>query len=238
VIDTNAPTVASIPVTRILGDETIISRKVNRIYRICALNGSIEGARYEISGNMIVGRDVSCDLILEHAGISRKHSSLSVDGDRLKIKDMGSAYGTYVNGSKISEAYVRDGDEIKFNEMAFRLEIETIGGRDDLVANQTIAVDAPIGEKTLRERWRTTSIPSPKLYAKSGDVAGEIYQITGHQAVAGRKPGMGIVIDDSTISGEHARFTFSDNRWRVEDLGSRNYTYVNGEKVNNAALSN
>ncbi len=40
-----------------------------------------------------------------------------------------------------------------------------------------------------------------------------------------------IVVNDASISGKHARISFSRNQWWVEDLGSTNGTFVNNNRV-------
>src|SRR5690348_5885377 len=47
----------------------------------------------------------------------------------------------------------------------------------------------------------------------------------------GRGPTNTIVLEDSRISSEHTRLTYHDRQWWVEDLGSRNKTFLNGNQV-------
>ncbi|HEU5370347.1 MAG TPA: FHA domain-containing protein [Ktedonobacterales bacterium] len=47
----------------------------------------------------------------------------------------------------------------------------------------------------------------------------------------GRGPTNTIVLEDSRISSEHTRLTYHDRQWWVEDLGSRNKTFLNGSQV-------
>jgi len=49
----------------------------------------------------------------------------------------------------------------------------------------------------------------------------------------GRDPSCDIVISDPYVSRRHARIFYRDNRWYIEDLGSRNGTYVNSEDIRN-----
>ena len=49
--------------------------------------------------------------------------------------------------------------------------------------------------------------------------------------VIGRRPDCDLVLRDDSVSGHHARFGWSGDGWHVEDLGSRNGTYVNGRAV-------
>ncbi len=52
----------------------------------------------------------------------------------------------------------------------------------------------------------------------------------------GRKPDNDIVIDNQAISGHHAELVKSNNALAIEDLGSLNGTYLNGQKVSKSEL--
>ncbi len=47
----------------------------------------------------------------------------------------------------------------------------------------------------------------------------------------GRDVNNSIVLDDSFVSAEHALLTFRGRAWYVEDLGSTNGTWLNGQQV-------
>jgi len=55
-------------------------------------------------------------------------------------------------------------------------------------------------------------------------------------ALIGRLPECDVTIDDPAVSRRHARLTYSDGGYSVEDLGSTNGVQVNGESVQRAAL--
>lgn len=50
-------------------------------------------------------------------------------------------------------------------------------------------------------------------------------------AVVGRRQGSDIFLNDTYMSGEHARVTLHEGRWWLADLGSTNGTYVNGTRI-------
>ncbi len=54
----------------------------------------------------------------------------------------------------------------------------------------------------------------------------------------GRLPGIGITLDDAKVSREHCRLHLQSTGWVVEDLGSRNGTFVNKQPVKKRLLEN
>ena len=60
---------------------------------------------------------------------------------------------------------------------------------------------------------------------------GELISIEGDQVILGRHPDCQIVLDVGAISREHAQITVDGGAFFVEDLKSRNGTYVNGEMI-------
>ena len=55
--------------------------------------------------------------------------------------------------------------------------------------------------------------------------------------IVGRYPDSGIVIKDRMVSGHHAQIRFTDGKFRIVDLGSRNGTYLNGERVDRSPIA-
>lgn len=69
-----------------------------------------------------IGRDPASGLRLNHETVSRVHAELSRQGGRWLLRDLGSTNGTTVNGRRvIGAAVVKDGDQIGFGRMMFRL---------------------------------------------------------------------------------------------------------------------
>ncbi|MEU6067886.1 MULTISPECIES: DUF1707 and FHA domain-containing protein [Streptomyces] len=69
-----------------------------------------------------IGRDPANGLRLNHETVSRVHAELRRQGGMWVLRDLGSTNGTTVNGRRvIGAAVVRDGDQVGFGRMAFRL---------------------------------------------------------------------------------------------------------------------
>ncbi|APR80304.1 GGDEF domain protein [Minicystis rosea] len=56
------------------------------------------------------------------------------------------------------------------------------------------------------------------------------------ELIVGRSSDLDMVLVEDMVSRRHARITVSENQIQIEDLGSTNGTFVNGEKISRASL--
>jgi pSer/pThr/pTyr-binding forkhead associated (FHA) protein len=73
------------------------------------------------------------------------------------------------------------------------------------------------------------------LYA-SGPHAGSEIALEGEQIRLGRGTGADILVDDASVSHEHAALELTTSGYRIRDLGSTNGVRLNGAKVTSAEL--
>ena len=77
-----------------------------RMYVLEAMNGPLDGKRWEFDKNIVIGRDANAAMAalpVDHA-ISRIHARIDVECSRLSIVDLGSSNGTIIGGEPISSA--------------------------------------------------------------------------------------------------------------------------------------
>jgi DNA-binding NtrC family response regulator len=65
-----------------------------------------------------VGEAIGCNLLMP--GLSDRHARIEFRDKLYLIKDLRSELGTFVNGTKIIEAYLTDGDEIQFGNYKYK----------------------------------------------------------------------------------------------------------------------
>ncbi len=64
----------------------------------------IGGRRYQLTSKITsIGRDASCEIVLDDPGASRRHAELKVDGERILVRDLGSTNGTVVDGQRLGD---------------------------------------------------------------------------------------------------------------------------------------
>jgi len=73
----------------------------------------------------LIGRDSSNDLQIDNTGISRFHTRVIFYENNFYALDEGSGNGTYVNGIKITQQLLNDGDTIQLAKYRVRLEMES-----------------------------------------------------------------------------------------------------------------
>ncbi|MCJ7433556.1 MAG: FHA domain-containing protein [Anaerolineales bacterium] len=70
-----------------------------------------------------------------------------------------------------------------------------------------------------------------QLVMRSGPTPGATYPLEGDQLTIGRDSSNGVAINDAEMSRKHARLTFQGGKYVIEDLGSTNGTFVNGQRL-------
>src|SRR5579872_1506840 len=65
----------------------------------------------------------------------------------------------------------------------------------------------------------------------TGEQSGRSVELRENAVVVGRHPGCDIRVPDETVSRRHARIIAGHDGYLIEDLGSRNGTFLNGHKV-------
>jgi len=77
-----------------------------------------------MSGKMVIGRTVSCDIVINDSSASRRHAELFYDSvtEMVTIHDLKSSNGTYVNRARISKlTRLQNGDVVRIGQTEMRL---------------------------------------------------------------------------------------------------------------------
>ena len=77
---------------------------------------------------------------------------------------------------------------------------------------------------------------APRLVVLSGAAAGDELRLSTDRLDIGRAPDAGLRIKDAALSRRHCRLVREDGEWAVEDLGSRNGTYIGEQRIEERTL--
>jgi len=122
---------------------------------------AVEEYVYQERATCDVGRSAECGIRIadRHRGVSRRHCRLDIDPPRLRVRDLGSSYGTHVNGvrlGRLTEQPLVHGDEIGIGDVRLRVAVEegpdeVEAGREDRAAPGPTGVP---GYELIRELGR------------------------------------------------------------------------------------
>ena len=91
----------------------------------------------ELQGTVaILGRDPSCDLVINDVKCSRRHAVMEAGPDGLAVRDSGSANGVFVNGRKTDRSPLKEGDEVKLGDVLLRVLPEEVIGTVVMAADE------------------------------------------------------------------------------------------------------
>ncbi len=73
----------------------------------------------------VLGRRHDCDLRIPLPSVSRRHCEIQQNGEVLKIRDLESTGGTFVNGKRVNgDSPVKAGDAIRIGPLTFVCQID------------------------------------------------------------------------------------------------------------------
>jgi EAL domain-containing protein (putative c-di-GMP-specific phosphodiesterase class I) len=130
-----------------------------------------------------VGRLPGLSLTLSSDSVSKEHAELFLEDGQLRVFDLSSKNGTFVNGERVEQSHLREGDILHIAQVEYRL------GRQEIEAADEQALEAPTvslgktalpqqfveGERelpALLEERRVTMLFQPIMSLPSGALAG------------------------------------------------------------------
>jgi pSer/pThr/pTyr-binding forkhead associated (FHA) protein len=183
-----------------------------------------------------LGRDDKCDVVLAQSAVSRSHARISRDGTLFFVEDLGSSFGTLLNGSKLKKnekQLLRNGDTIAIAQ--FDVVFDRIADVTESNAGNTMFVSRNLVKDVMKGLG--TSGEQPYFRVMNGPREGHRIEVADAQEyVFGRDDTADIVLHDDLVSRRHARVRRDWSGTHVEDLGSRNGIKVNKQRTRKATL--
>lgn len=92
-------------------------------YALRFISGKYQGGEFPLveGREIVIGRSSELDMVLIEDMVSRKHASITVNGNEIAISDAASTNGTFVNGEKIKRARLKEGDRILIGTSIIKL---------------------------------------------------------------------------------------------------------------------
>ena len=154
---------------------------------------------------LMIGSDSSCDIRISNNRVSRNHCQVIFSKENgLKIVDLNSSNGTYLNGIKL-----KAGNTYSLN-LKDQVQLAGVSGIIISVGSENTQSKGLEDQKNILELFNNTDM-----------------------IVVGRDSSCDLRINDTRISRRHASIKkITNDKFLLKDLDSLNGIYVNGSKVN------
>lgn len=206
------PAQSTIPLEKTVPLEPDATHAVTRPmsgWQLRSQGGALGNNVFPLSSTTVIGRSSKCDIRFPDgtAGISGSHCQVSVEGDRVILRDLGSSYGTFVSGTRLvpnmdQPLYAGDTFTLAQNGPTFRLE--RIGGGSDQRKGPAVR-----------------------------DMNGKIYTAGASGRLTFGRKGDSIVRypdSDKAVSGNHCVLYREGGKLYLMDNGSTNGTFFNANE--------
>jgi ABC-type multidrug transport system ATPase subunit/pSer/pThr/pTyr-binding forkhead associated (FHA) protein len=194
-----------------------------------------------------LGRDPEGEVVIDAdaAVVSRRHAEIRLADGQYTITDLKSFNGTLVNSQRITETVsLFDGDQIELGNSGPRLRLSDAA--HPAPAHRALQPGAPTPSQNLippafgqiGAMARQTIVSSSGSLQSAKPLSDAQPQLLARlsfdnktQLSVGRAPDSDLRLDGLQISNHHARFSRTNGNVAVEDAGSTNGVYVNGERI-------
>jgi pSer/pThr/pTyr-binding forkhead associated (FHA) protein len=157
---------------------------------------------------ILIGSRSRAHVRLVSESVSRNHACIIADDGRHYVRDLASRAGVVVNGRRVKEADLCDGDTVQIGPFKFAYVCPETGPTE---------ISAGVVAVLGLERGITTPL----------DI---------RTVLIGRRGNVDIPLASADVSNSHALIYRVGSRHNIRDLGSRTGTFVNGAAVHQQRL--
>ncbi len=240
------------------------------VVQLVHIQGPLKGQIQEFSDPEIsIGRHPSCqvqfpkDLLI----VSRKHAQIVREGNRFKLVNQ-SDNGTFINGQRLPEAYLKSGDVLVFAEGGPKVSFLTKVGE----SRPAVAKPAPVTPEPFQAPPKASAPqvpqtppiqparqpaqpsfvpPTPPTPRPAPGIAAQkvkapliiqygptLRSFKELPVTIGKSPNCDFVIEHSSVLDLHAQIFFSQNQYWIKDLTGKHTISINNQPINYEAPLN
>jgi pSer/pThr/pTyr-binding forkhead associated (FHA) protein len=195
-----------------------------------------DGREYVLGTDpLVVGRDASCDIVIESTDVSRRHAVIA-NGPAGYVLEDTSANGVFVNGVRSGAHHsLRRGDVVKIGPAEFRFSAGAPSPMDSpppgavhRLFDTAHGIPSMVPSFPMRP---TAPPPLATVLVRTGSLRGQRLPIRTPVINIGRADYNDLVFSEESVSASHAKLQRREEVWVLADLDSTNGTFVDGERV-------
>ena len=201
----------------------------------------IKEMQLEEGREYIIGRHSDCDFVLdEETGFSRKHVKIhqSPESGNWLVESISELGGLYLEGEEVDGAELEDSASLALKSYTLEFIAEKEENEPEKTESQTPQSPAPTLKKEEEENlegqtkvfFSENLVYSLYIYI-DGEMSNHLSLNEGDSWVIGRSEECDISVDYSVLTRKHLKITKQAENFYVQDLGSANKTFLNGEEL-------
>lgn len=228
------------------------------VVQLVHISGPMKGEIQEFpEGVITIGRHSSCQLKFPAnlTSISRNHAEIVREGNMFKLIDH-SANGTFVNGKRIQEIFLKDGDVLMFSEGGPKVSFLTQMKEDQviteykeepriLVQKPVIVREEPKKPEMVQLEAVQPGIEKPyavviqkvkvPLIIQYGPTIRSFKEVP---VTIGKHPNCDFFLDHPAIYDQHAQIFFSQDQYWIKDVTGQGLVQINRRTIGLHSLLN
>ncbi len=230
------------------------------VVQLIHISGPLKGEIQEFTeGTISIGRHPSCHVKFppEFTSISRKHAEIVREGNQFRLIDQ-SANGTFVNGKKAGEIFLKEGDVLMFAEGGPKVSFLTQMKEGQVIAEtpspplkkepkeepripvqKPVVHEIPKKPETIHKEVIQQEVATPPAASVQKVKVSLIVQygptIRSYKEVPvtiGKHPGCDLFLDHPAVYDKHIQVFYAQDQYWVKDLTGKGLVRINGSAIN------
>jgi ABC-type multidrug transport system ATPase subunit/ABC-type multidrug transport system permease subunit len=189
-----------------------------------------------------IGRDPKSDIVVNEDRVSWQHAVLKLDRGSWVLEDTGSTNGTFVGAQKVQKITLDGETTVRLGHPVDGPELTCSTGEAPRPA--TVLASRPVMPASGRGGSDGPAVVADRPAMTGGGMStashrepSVIRRLPTKVLRIGRAPDNDIVVSDLSVSRHHAELRRTASAYLIADLDSHNGTFVNGQQVGSAPLT-
>jgi len=173
--------------------------------KLVAANGS-QAVTVPAGRTLVVGRSSACDVPIRDLTVSRHHGEVEAAAAGLRVRDLGSTNGTFINGVRISEGVASPGTRVAFGKVIFQVMEERATGGLAATGNGGDGAQVTILDQVRAQG--TTDIAALLASESDAAAAGRNLRVSGETPAERRAAALALLLETAkelSLQGEPTR---------------------------------
>jgi pSer/pThr/pTyr-binding forkhead associated (FHA) protein len=148
--------------------------------KLVVLTEGMTGRAHELTADKTtVGRVEDNTFQIPESSVSSHHCEVLLQGDEVKVRDLNSTNGTFINEQQVTEAVLKPGQILRLGKIEMRLETGAPTAPAKKTADLTMAMARGVSLNELEQGPRGTGLEAAgKGFSKKDDKANRIFRIS------------------------------------------------------------